>query len=350
MTWYTSPIRPLDLTARKNATDRQNVLTKPQGSLGLLEIVVIDLAGMQGRVCPIVDNLHITTFVGDHGIASLPVSAYSQVVTRQMLTNFATGGACISVMARHFGARAEVVDCGTLGGAYECEGVLQCQIAPSTANFLECMAMTESQVQQALAIGKASVDKALAGGADIFIAGEMGIGNTTSSSALAGLLLDATAERLTGLGTGIDDETFEFKKDVIRQAIKKYKNKSQNNSLYAIQAVGGFEMAAMVGAYLRAGQVGLPVIVGGFISAVCALCAVRINAGVRDFMLFSHKSAEYGNELILKELNATPLFDLGLRLGEGTGATTAYGLIKLACDVHNNMATFEQAKVSNKNG
>lgn len=350
MTWYTTPTKPLSLSAKQSATDRQNSLTKPQGSLGILENVVIDLAGMQGRTCPVVDKLYIATFAGDHGIASLPVSAYPQAVTRQMLANFATGGACISVMARHYGAMSEVIDCGTLGGDYDVAGVYQCHIAPSTQNFLTDTAMTADQVKEALTIGKSSVDRALVGGADIYVAGEMGIGNTTSSSALAGLLLDETAERLTGLGTGVDKATFEFKMSVIHQAIEKHKILSQNNPLFALQAVGGFEMGAMVGAYLRAGQVGLPVIVGGFISAVCALCAVRINEGVRDYLLFSHKSAEYGNQLVLDALKATPLLDLGLRLGEGTGATTAYGVIKLACDVHRNMATFESAGVSDKHG
>lgn len=344
--WYLEKAKPINHTTRQGAIDRQNMLTKPQGALGLLETVVIDLAGMQGLACPVADKLYICTFAGDHGIARLGVSAYPQAVTRQMLMNFATGGACISVMARHYQALSSVVDCGTLGGAYACVGVEQRHIAPCTHNFLERPAMSADECEQALVIGKDSLETAVAQGANIYIAGEMGIGNTTASSALAGLLLGESADKLTGLGTGIDDKTFAIKQDIIRQAIDLYKNNS--DPLAYLQAVAGFEMVAMVGAYLRAGQLGLPVIVGGFISAVCALCAVRINPSVREYMLFSHKSAEYGNGLVLEALGATPLLDLGLRLGEGTGATTAFGVIQLACAVHRDMATFGEAGVSGK--
>lgn len=348
MTWYTAPIKPIDKTARQLAQDRQNRLTKPTGALGQMEDVVIDLAGMQAKACPSVKQLYICTFAGDHGIATAGVSAYPQAVTRQMLYNFATGGACISVMARHFGAISQVIDCGSVGEMYEVAGVEQLPVAPQTNNFLERPAMSEAQCEQALAIGKYSVETAVAKGADIYIAGEMGIGNTTASSALAGLLLDKCADEVTGLGTGIDDKTFVHKKAMIQQAIDKYQSDCQDKPLEALRCVAGFEMVAMVGAYLRAAQLGLPVIIGGFISAVCALCAVRINPNTRQYMLFSHTSAEYGNQVVLDALIAKPLLDLGLRLGEGTGATTAYGIIKLACDVHENMATFAEAKVSDR--
>ncbi|MFB2539226.1 MULTISPECIES: nicotinate-nucleotide--dimethylbenzimidazole phosphoribosyltransferase [unclassified Acinetobacter] len=346
MNWYTQPTKPLNQTTQQQAQDRQNQLTKPTGALGQMEDVVIALAGMQGKICPTADKLHIATFAGDHGIASLGVSAYPQAVTRQMLYNFASGGACISVMARHYGATSQVVDCGTLGESYTCDGVEQCHVAPCTQNFLQDFAMTSEQLEQALNIGKQSVERAVENGADIYIAGEMGIGNTTASSVLAGLLLNENAEILTGLGTGVDDKTFAFKKQVIQQAIDKYQY--LDNPLEMLRAVAGFEMVAMVGAYLRAGQLGLPVIVGGFISAVCALCAVRICPSVRDYMLFSHCSAEYGNKAVLHALHAKPLLDLGLRLGEGTGATTAFGIIQLACVVHREMATFADANVSDK--
>ncbi len=346
MNWYTAPTKPLNLTARDAAIARQNSLTKPTGALGQMEAVVIDLAAMQGREKPLADKLHIATFAGDHGVAALGVSAYPQAVTRQMLYNFAGGGACISVMARHYGATSEVLDCGTLGGDYDCQGVTQCHVAPSTANFLADFAMTPEQLAEALNIGRLSVERAADSGADIYIAGEMGIGNTTASSALAGLLIGENAEVLTGLGTGVDDKTFAFKKDVISQAISKYQHLT--NPLDKLRAVAGFEMAAMVGAYLRAAQLGMPVIVGGFISSVCALCAVQINSGVRDYLLFSHCSAEYGNKAVLDALGGKPLLDLGLRLGEGTGATTAFGIIQLACAVHGQMATFGEASVSDR--
>lgn len=343
--WYLDPTKPINQHMRTQAQKRQDRLTKPAGSLGEMETVVIQLAGMQGKVCPTADKPYMCTFAGDHGIASLGVSAYPQTVTRQMLYNFAQGGACISVMARHYGAISRVIDCGTLGGAYEAHGIDQQPIAPSTHNFLERAAMSDDDCQRALVIGKKSVEEAVALGADIYIAGEMGIGNTTSSSVLAGLLLDERADQLTGLGTGIDEATFAFKRTVIDQAIDLYQH---NEPLTCLQSVAGFEMVAMVGAYLRAAQLGMPVIIGGFISAVCALCAVRINPGVRDYMLFSHKSAECGNQLVLDALEARPLIDLGLRLGEGTGAMTAFGIIQLACTVHRDMATFDEAGVSDR--
>ncbi|MFB6348140.1 nicotinate-nucleotide--dimethylbenzimidazole phosphoribosyltransferase [Moraxella sp. ZJ142] len=346
MMWYLDAIKPIDQNARTAASVRQNQLTKPTGSLGQMESVVLALAGMQGKDKPVANRLYVCTFAGDHGIASLGVSAYPQEVTRQMLYNFATGGACISVMARHYGATSQVIDCGTLGDAYECVGVEQYPVAPSTQNFLKAPAMSHEQCLQALDIGKMSVEQAVQQGADIYIAGEMGIGNTTASSALAGLLLGERADGLTGLGTGVDDKTFTFKKQVIDQAIDLYQDK--NDPLVYLQSVAGFEMVAMVGAYLRAAQLGLPVIVGGFISAVCALCATRINPDVREYMLFSHKSAEYGNQKVLDAMNAVPLIDLGLRLGEGTGATTAFGIIQLACVVHAQMATFGEAGVTDK--
>lgn len=348
MNWYLNPAKPIDQAARQAAQDRQNILTKPTGALGQMEQVVIDLAGMQSRAIPCAKQLYICTFAGDHGVCSEGVSAYPQAVTRQMLYNFATGGACISVMARHFGAISWVIDCGSVGDAYQVAGVEQKHIAPQTQNFLQAPAMTPEQLMQALEIGKQNVEQAQARGADIYIAGEMGIGNTTASAALAGILLDESAELLTGLGTGIDEPTFIHKTKVIQKAIDLYRPSCQDKPLQALQSVGGFEMAAMVGAYLRAAQIGLPVIIGGFISAVCALCASLINPSVRDYMLFSHCSAEYGNQKVLDALNAKPLLDLGLRLGEGTGATTAFGIIQLSCVVHEQMATFAQAGVSDK--
>lgn len=346
MTWYLNPTKPLNQDAIAAAAARQNMLTKPTGALGQMEAVVISLAGMQGEQKPRADKLFIATFAGDHGICAEGVSAYPQAVTRQMLANFVTGGACISVMARHFGAINEVVNCGTLGNE-ALAGVINAPVGEQTHNFLVQPAMSDAQLEQALNIGKDSVARAIAAGADIYIAGEMGIGNTTASSALAAILLDKSAAELTGRGTGIDDAILLHKTQVVDQAKRLYQD-SRTDALAALKNVGGFEMAAMVGAYLAAAQAGLPVIVGGFISAVCALAAVRINGGVRDYLLFSHCSAESGNAAVLDALDAAVLLDIGLRLGEGTGATTAFGIIQLACVVHRDMATFDEAGVSDK--
>ena len=263
-----------------------------------------------------------------------------------MLQNFTTGGAAISVIAKYHQAHLQVIDCGTVGDAYEYAGVERHCIRAGTANFAKQAAMNVDECRAALELGKKSVDTAKAEGADIYIAGEMGIGNTCSASALACLLLNDTAEQLTGVGTGIGADQLRHKIEVIEQAIELHHQHVIGDAFKTLCAVGGLEIAAIAGAYIRCAQVGLPVIVDGFISSVAALCAVRMNPKVREWMLFGHQSAEYGHCRILQELNAEPILKMNLRLGEGSGAGTALSLVKMACVLHNQMATFAQAAVS----
>ena len=239
-----------------------------------------------------------------------------------------------------------MIDCGTAGEAYEYAGVERHCIRAGTANFAKQAAMNADECRAALELGKKSVDTAKANGADIYIAGEMGIGNTCSASALACLLLNDTAEQLTGVGTGIGADQLRHKIEVIEKAIELHHKHVIGDVFKTLCAVGGLEIAAIVGAYIRCAQVGLPIIVDGFISSVAALCAVRMNPQVRDWMLFGHQSAEYGHRRILQELNADPILKMNLRLGEGSGAGTAFALVKMACALHNQMATFAQAAVS----
>ena len=273
------------------------------------------------------------------------ISAYPQAVTRQMLQNFTSGGACISVIAKEYNAALQVIDCGSVGEPYEYVGVERHCIISGTANFAKQVAMTEEQCRQAMQLGLLSAEKALENGASIYIAGEMGIGNTCSASAVACFLLNEPAEQLTGVGTGIRAEQLAHKKNVIDQALALHKNYVGTDTFKALCAVGGLEIAAMTGAYIRCAQIGLPIVVDGFISTVSALVAMRLNPAVRDWMLFGHQSAEYGHRRLLKELSAEPLLKLNLRLGEGSGAGAALGIIKLACSLHNNMATFAEAAV-----
>jgi len=205
--------------------------------------------------------------------------------------------------------------------------------------------MTEEQCKQAMELGAKSVEEAVAEQASLFVAGEMGIGNTCSASAVACLLLNEPAEKLTGVGTGIRQEQLSHKKQVIDQAIELHKSYAGSDAFKILSAVGGLELAAMTGAYIRCAQLGLPIIVDGFISSVSALCAVRLNSAVWHWMLFGHQSAEYGHQRILAELQAQPLLKLNLRLGEASGAGAALGIIKLACALHNQMATFAEAAV-----
>ena len=344
--WWMEAVKQPDLDAKLQAEQRQLQLTKPTGALGDLEQIAITLASLQGTVFPKINKPWISIFAGDHGVVEENISAYPQAVTRQMLQNFALGGAAISVIAKHHQAHLQVIDCGTVGDTYEYAGVERHCIREGTANFAKQAAMTEQECQAALELGKNSVDLAKSKGADIFIAGEMGIGNTCSASALACLLLDESAQQLTGLGTGINIEQLQHKIYVIDQAVKLHKNDVTNNPLKILAAVGGLEIAAMVGAYLRGAQMGLPIVVDGFISSVAALCAVRIQPLVREWMLFGHQSAEYGHQRILKELNAQPILNMNLRLGEGSGAGAALSILQLACVLHNQMATFAEAAVS----
>ncbi|MGK7248690.1 nicotinate-nucleotide--dimethylbenzimidazole phosphoribosyltransferase [Acinetobacter oleivorans] len=346
MNWWLESVKQPNLDAKQQAEQHQLQLTKPTGALGDLELIAVKLASLQSNAHPQVNHPWITIFAGDHGVVEENISAYPQAVTRQMLQNFTTGGAAISVIAKYHQAHLQVIDCGTVGEAYEYVGVERHCIRAGTANFAKQAAMNVDECRAALELGKNSVDTAKADGADIYIAGEMGIGNTCSASALACLLLNDTAEQLTGVGTGIGADQLRHKIEVIEQAIELHHKHVTGDAFKTLCAVGGLEIAAIVGAYIRCAQMGLPIIVDGFISSVAALCAVRMNPKVRDWMLFGHQSAEYGHRRILQELNAEPILKMNLRLGEGSGAGTALSLVKMACVLHNQMATFAQAAVS----
>ena len=345
MNWWLDTAKIPSQQAQKVAEARQLQLTKPTGSLSELETVAVQLASLQDTSHPDIQKPWISIFAGDHGVMQENISAYPQAVTRQMLQNFATGGACISVIAKEYNAKLQIIDCGSVGEAYDYVGVERHCIRAGTANFAQEVAMTEDQCRAALDLGRNSVEDAVAYGASIYVAGEMGIGNTCSASAVACFLLDEDAEQLTGVWTGIRAEQLIHKKKIIDQALALHQDYVGQDAFKALCAVGGLEIAAMTGAYIRCAQLGLPVVIDGFISSVSALLAVRLNPAVRQWMLFGHQSAEYGHRRLLEELQANPLLKLNLRLGEGSGAGAALGLIKLACSLHNNMATFAQAAV-----
>ncbi len=345
--WLNVPAAIPDPGARKVAEARQAVLTKPPGSLGRLEDIAVRLAAMQGTDRPCVDYVRIAVFAGDHGVTAEGVSAFPQAVTTQMLTNFARGGAAISVAARTLGAVLEVINLGTALDPGPLDGVMDQRLGPGTANFTEQSAMTDHQVACALAAGRHAAERAQINGSQLFIGGEMGIGNTTSSAALACALLDAPVERLVGPGTGVDDEGMKRKAEVIRRALHRH-SEHHGRPLEALRRLGGFEIAALTGAYLACSHMNLPVLVDGFISSVSALAAVRLCPGAEHWFLFSHTSAEPGHRTVLDALDAKPLLDLGMRLGEGSGAAVAVPLLRMACALHNHMATFSEAQISEK--
>ncbi|MGF6331785.1 nicotinate-nucleotide--dimethylbenzimidazole phosphoribosyltransferase [Pseudomonas sp. BS3782 TE3695] len=345
--WWLNPCKPIDAQAVEQAQARQQQLTKPAGSLGRLESVAVQLAGLQGKVKPTLDQLWIAIFAGDHGVVAEGVSAFPQEVTGQMLLNFVSGGAAISVLARQLGASLEVVDLGTVTPSLNLPGVRHLNLGLGTANFVHGPAMTQAQGELALQAGRDSARRAIAAGAKLFIGGEMGIGNTTAASALACALLDCPVVHLAGPGTGLNAAGVSHKAQVIERALALH-GAQRSDALQTLFNLGGFEIAALVGAYLACAQEGVAVLVDGFICSVAALVAVRLNPACREWLLFGHRGAEPGHRHVLETLNAEPLLDLGLRLGEGSGAALAVPLLRLACDLHGQMATFAEAAVADR--
>ncbi|OPA86788.1 nicotinate-nucleotide--dimethylbenzimidazole phosphoribosyltransferase [Pseudomonas fluorescens] len=346
-TWWLNPCKSMDTTAYEHALARQQQLTKPAGSLGQLEALAVQLAGLQGQVKPSMDRVWIAIFAGDHGVVAEGVSAFPQEVTGQMLHNFVTGGAAISVLARQLDARLEVVDLGTVNPSLSLPGVYHLNLGAGTANFVKGPAMTVAQGRSALQAGRDSVLRARENAAQLFIGGEMGIGNTTAASALACALLECQVSDLTGPGTGLNADGVSHKVAVIERALALHAGQ-RDDALQTLFNLGGFEIAALVGAYLACAQEGVVVLVDGFICTVAALVATRLNPACRDWLVFGHRGAEPGHRHVLHSLDAQPLLELGLRLGEGSGAALAVPLLRLACALHGQMATFAEAAVADR--
>jgi nicotinate-nucleotide--dimethylbenzimidazole phosphoribosyltransferase len=343
--WYLNAPAAPDAQARHSAAGRQAELTKPPGSLGRLEELAVRLAGLQGTDRPRLDRVRITVFAGDHGVAAEGVSAFPQAVTTEMIRNFSRGGAAISVLARELGAELEVVDLGAVVDPGPLPGVVGARIAPGTGNLRREPAMLAEELAAALDGGRDAAERAAEAGAQLFIGGEMGIANTTAATALACGLTGHSPEALAGPGTGLDAAGVDRKAAVIRDALGLH-TPDPAEPLEALRTVGGFELAALAGAYIAAAQRGVPVLVDGFIATTAALAAVRLNPAVAPWLLYGHRSAEPGHDAVLAALDAEPLLDLGMRLGEGSGAATAVTLLRTALALHNGMATFAEAGIS----
>ena len=338
-----------DAGARIDAEARQAKLTKPPGALGRLEEMAIQLSALQRTDHPRVDRVHITVFAADHGVAAEGVSAFPQSVTAEMIRNFARRGAAISILARELRASLEVVDLGTVvdSGAGHSEVVRSCFLGRGTRNFTVEPAMTRSQLTSALCAGRETVHRAKEMDIDLFVGGEMGIGSSTAAAALGCALLGLRGPALAGRGTGLDEAGVTRKARAIDQALDLHAGRL-SEPLEAMRCVSGFEIVGLIGCYITCAQLGLPALVDGFIATAAALAAVRINRSVREWLLFSHRSAEKGHAHLLDALEAKPLLDLGLRLGEGSGAALAVPILRLACALHNGMATFVEAGISEK--
>lgn len=325
-------IPPLDEALMARARQRLDTLTKPQGSLGRLETLAVQLVGITGRLPPSVAQKVVITMAADHGVTAEGVSAFPAVVTAQMLKNFHAGGAAINVLARQAGARVVVVDMGVGAG---------------TANFARGPAMTRQAAEQAIEQGMAVVAAEMARGAEVIGLGEMGIGNTTAASALTAVFTGRPVADVTGRGTGVAEAALARKVVVIEQALA-INRPDPTDPLGALAAVGGYEIAGLVGVILGAARDRRPVVLDGFITGAAALVAAALVPAVAPSLIAAHCSQEPGHRHALQRLGLTPLLDLQLRLGEGTGAALAFHLLEASCRIITEMATFTDAGVSER--
>lgn len=342
LSWLANPAAALNESARAAARQRQGQLTKPPGSLGKLETLAEQFAAWQGRELPSIDHIGIRIFAGDHGIAARGVSAFPQAVTGQMILNFCAGGAAISVLGKLLGADFGVINLGCVAPVPDHPLLQQHALGPGTADFTERAAMTPDQLMAALNIGRQAVAEP---SWSLFVGGEMGIGNTTAATALAAALLDISPAYLVGPGTGVSGDALAQKQTRIEEALDLHAHPGLD-PLTLLRCLGGFEIAALVGAYIACAQKATPAIVDGFISSIAALMACHLLPGARDWLLFGHKSTEPGHKLVLEALNAEPLLELNMRLGEGSGAALTVSLVQQALALHRGMATFAEAGVS----
>ena len=319
--------------------------TKPIGALGQLEQLAIQVGMIQGTLHPHLNQATAIVFAGDHGVAQSGVSPYPQAVTAQMVLNFVRGGAAINVFCAQHGVKLRVVDAGVNHKFAPEMPLSHCKMGMGTANFTLAPAMTLIQAQQAIATGARIVDEELALGCNVFAFGEMGIGNTSSASCLMSVLLRLPIAQCVGRGTGLDDVGLQRKTDVLAQAIAHHGLHAQD-ALTVLATFGGFEIAMMVGAMLRAAEQRTVVLVDGFIASVALLVATQWSSNVLDYCVFGHCSNEAAHRQLLVHFCVKPLLDLGLRLGEGTGAVLAYPLVQAAVNFLNDMASFEGAGVS----
>ncbi len=341
-------IRPVDRSLAASGQAHLDNLTKPQGSLGRLEELALQLYLVQGGKPPQADPCRVYTVAGDHGVVEEGVSLFPQEVTRQMVANFVNGGAGINVLARTAGAELFVVDAGCLGGGFdEHPQLIQGKVAPGTANFTKGPAMTREQCVQALLLGVDLADRALADGVCVLGTGDMGIGNTTPSTALYCAYLGLDPADMTGPGAGLDKQGVGRKTEVIRRALSvNAAVVATGDALDILAALGGYEIACLAGLILGGAKNRQLVCVDGFISTAACVAAWKLCPATADYTLLAHASAEPGHKFAVEKMGKAPLLHLGLRLGEGTGAAVAMYLLRSAAAIYNEMASFASAGVS----
>ncbi len=335
----------LDEGAMEAARERQGRLTKPPGSLGRLEALSVQVAGIQGRARPEVSQKVVFVAAGDHGVVAQGVSAYPQAVTVQMVANFAAGGAAINVLARHVGARVVVVDMGVAGETAQTARVVPRKVAPGTADITRGNAMSRRQAQETVRSGMEVFEEELGRGIELAATGDMGIGNTTPSAAIIATFTGRPPAEVAGRGTGVDDAGLARKVAVVERALS-VNRPDPNDALDVLGKVGGFEIGGLAGVILAAAANRVPVVIDGVISGAAALVAAGLEPRAKEFMIAGHLSTEPGHRATLEHLGLEPVLDLGMRLGEGTGAALAMCIVEAAVRTLNEMATFEEAGVS----
>ena len=341
-------IQPLDESAMRKAQARQDTLTKPRGSLGRLEELAVQLAGITANPMPTLERKVVIVMAADHGVTCEGVSAYSAEVTPQMVLNFLHGGAAINVLARQADARVVVVDMGIAVEVEDTSGkLIRRRIGAGTANLAQGPAMTREQAQESIQSGIEVAATEISKGADILATGDMGIGNTTAAAAIACALMNQSPENIAGHGTGVDDNGLKRKLAAIARALD-VNQPNEKDALDVLAKVGGFEIGGLAGVMLAAAANRKPVLVDGFISTAAAMLAVTLAPAARDYMIAAHVSQERGHRLMLEWLGVNPLLDLNMRLGEGTGAALAFHLIEACTRILREMATFSEAGVSDK--
>ncbi len=340
-------IPPLNQQLAPQVLHKINQKTKPLGALGMLEQIALQVALIQNTLTPQLNKPTMLVFAGDHGITEAGVSPFLQAVTAQMVLNFLGGGAAINVFAQQNGFTLRVVDSGVNHSFASHAGLIDAKIDFGTANFLHQPAMTLTQCAQALARGQDIAEQVIAHGCNVLGFGEMGIGNTSSASCLMSMLCGMPIEQCVGRGTGLNDEGLNKKVAVLQQALAKH-TLDASNPMQVLKTFGGFEIAMMVGAMLGAAQQKAVLLIDGFIATSALLVAAKLQPTILDYCVFAHCSDEPGHLLMLEHLGAKPLLNLGLRLGEGTGAVLAYPLVQASVNFLNEMASFETAGVSEK--
>lgn len=344
--WFRSSFKTLSQPAMAAARQRQSLLLKSPGSLGELEELVVRLAGMQNTPHPRVARVRLVIFAGDHGVAAVEnVSPYPREATRGMMVATAQGKGAAGVLARALDADLEVVNVAVLGESREPWGGINQRVAEGTHDFRKQPAMDEGPFLHALQAGRHAVQRAVAADSQLFVGGDLGVGNSTAAAAMATVLLGVAPETVTGPGSGVDEHGMARKVAVITQALAVHQG-FLNDPMEILRYLGGYEIAALTGAYVACAQEGIPALVDGFVSSLAALVAVSVKPAVREWLFFAHRADEPGHLPLLQAMSAHPLLCLGVRLGQGAGAALAVPLLRLACDLHNGLATFEEAGVS----